>query len=79
MIKLLEPSLKVMVRKEDYNDINGCINELENQYSQFMKDKTGRDEYNCTLTVFDQTFLTDERDEGCGGVIIFTEDERIVC
>jgi len=53
MIKLLEPSLKVMVRKEDYNDINGCINELENQYSQFMKDKTGRDEYNCTLTVFD--------------------------
>ena len=44
-----------------------------------MKDKTGRDEYDCKLTVYDKHFLTDERDEGCGGVIIFTEDERIVC
>ncbi len=28
MIKLLEPSLKVMVRKEDLNDIKNCLNEL---------------------------------------------------
>jgi hypothetical protein len=28
MIKLLEPSLKVMVRKEDLNDIQSCINDL---------------------------------------------------
>lgn len=28
MIKLLEPSLKVMVRREDYSDIKSCLNDL---------------------------------------------------
>ena len=28
MIKLLEPSLKVMVRKEDLNDIQNCLSDL---------------------------------------------------
>lgn len=28
MIKLLEPSLKVMVRKEDLNDIKNCLSDL---------------------------------------------------
>jgi hypothetical protein len=28
MIKLLEPTLKVMVRREDYSDIKNCLDDL---------------------------------------------------
>ena len=79
MIKLLEPSLKILCREEDLNDVNGMTDDIESEYKSFMEEKTGRDEYVCTLTTLDQVFLKDSQDKGCGGVILYTEDERIVC
>ena len=79
MIKLLEPSLKILCREEDQDDIKDFIEDLQNDYHEFMLEKTGRDEYECTLEVFDTTFLKDDQDLGCGGVILYTDNQRIVC
>ena len=78
MIKLLEPSLKIMCREEDVSDIQGSLSELQTKFTEFMKEKTERD-YECTLEVIDAKFLTDDVDMGCGGVILYTANERIVC
>ena len=51
MIKLLEPSLKILCREEDKEDIEGLISEIEQEFVDFMTEKTSRDEYSCTLTV----------------------------
>ena len=44
-----------------------------------MLEKTERDEYECTLEVIEGHYLQDEQDHGCGGVILYTENQRIVC
>ena len=44
-----------------------------------MHEKTGRDEYKCELTVLEDNFLKEEQDEGCGGVIVYTVNSKIVC
>ena len=59
MIKLLEPSLKILCREEDRDDIEGFLGDLQKDYSDFMTDKTGRDEYECTLSLIDGSNLTD--------------------
>ena len=59
MIKLLEPSLKIQCREEDVYDIKGITSDIENEFKSFMSEKTGRDEYECTLTVIDNTFLNE--------------------
>jgi V-type H+-transporting ATPase subunit E len=79
MIKLLEPSLQIKCRKDDLNDIKGMLKDLETKYHKYMTEQTKRDEYSCTLTVLDDTFLTDDKDQGCGGIILYTENSRIVC
>jgi len=79
MIKMIEPSLKICCREDDRSDVQGMLKELEGEYHKFMLDKTGRDEYNCTLTVMQDRSITEEQDEGCGGVVLYTEDHRIVC
>ena len=79
MIKLLEPSLKILCREEDKGDIEGFLADLQNQYHEFMLEKTERDEYECTLEVIEGKYLQDEQDQGCGGVILYTENQRIVC
>ena len=79
MIKMIEPTLKILVRKEDESDIKGMLKDLEAQYSKFMHEQTGRDEYECTLEVATGSYITDEKDFGCGGIILFTTDSRIVC
>ena len=53
------------------------VEEIQEAYSAFMLEKTGRDEYHCELRVFEEHF-GDERDSGCGGVILYTENSRIV-
>ena len=78
MIKLLEPSLKIRCREEDKADIEGMCKDLEEKYHKYMLEKTERDEYNCTLTVMEGDYLTDDVDQGCGGVILYTEDQRTV-
>ena len=60
-------------------DIKGMISGIEKDFSKFMKDKTGRDEYECTLSVIEDEHIKPEKDEDCGGIILYTEDQRIVC
>ena len=62
MIKLLEPSLKIRCREEDKADIEGFITELEEKYHSYMLEKTERDEYNCSLSVMEGDYLTDDVD-----------------
>ena len=78
MIKLLEPTLQIKCRKEDVADIKKLTKDLETEFHNFMSEKTGR-EYNCSLVVLEDNFLTDEKDEGCGGVVLYTADSCIVC
>ena len=44
-----------------------------------MKEQTEKDTYECKLSVIDGAELTDEKDKGCGGVILYTSNEKIVC
>ena len=37
--------------------------DLQKEYSDFMTEKTGRDEYECELSVYDQTYLDDSKDK----------------
>ena len=78
MIKLLEPSLLIRCREDDKADIEGFTKELEEKYHSYMLEKTERDEYNCSLSVMEGDFLTDDVDQGCGGVILYTENQRTV-
>ena len=55
------------------------LSDLSSEYSAFMTEKTGRDEYATELTVLEDSFLSEERDMGCGGVVLYTADSRIVC
>ena len=55
------------------------IPSLEKEYSTFMAQRTGRDEYECTLKVLEDNFMTPEQDQGCGGIMLYTENSRIVC
>ena len=59
MIKLLEPSLKILCREEDKGDIEGFLADLQNQYHEFMLEKTDRDEYECTLEIIEGHYLQD--------------------
>ena len=52
---------------------------MEKQYSDYMKKQTGRDEYSCKLVVYESDYLRDDQDQGCGGIILYTENSRIVC
>ena len=45
MIKLIEPSLQIKCRREDVDDIKYMLEDLQEDYHKFMKEKTGRDEY----------------------------------
>lgn len=79
MIKLLEPSLIIRCREEDKADIKKMLKDIEKEYSTFMKEKTGRDEYATTLTIMEERYITDEQDQGCGGIIMYSSDYKIVC
>ena len=52
--------------------------DLQSEYSAFMEEATGR-EYNTVINVIDDNFLTAEDDDDCGGVIVYSEDKKIVC
>ena len=79
MIKLIEPELQIKCREEDVSDIQAMLGDLESEYSTFMTEKTGRDEYSTKLSVIEDNFLSDDRDKGCGGIVLYTSDSRIVC
>ena len=78
MTRMLEDEIIVMCREEDKDDIGAMIDDLQSEYSAFMNEKTGR-EYECVISVMDDQFLTDDKDHGCGGVIIYNKAKTIMC
>ena len=69
----------IVCRKEDEGDIKKGLKELEQKYTSYMKEQTERDEYVCSLEIMSDYNLTDDKDMGCGGVILYTENKKIVC
>ena len=78
MIRLLETEVHVLCREEDKNDLSGMKAEIEEQYTTFMNEKTGRD-YACTINIIEDKSLTDDQDMGCGGVVVYNSDKAIMC
>lgn len=44
-----------------------------------MLEKTEKDDYVCELKIMEGASLTDDRDQGCGGVVLYTANQKIVC
>ena len=39
-----------------------------------MQEQTEKDDYICTLKIIEGASLTEDKDKGCGGVILYTEN-----
>lgn len=78
MIKLLEPGLLIKCRKEDVELIKGLKNDCESEYEQIMMEET-KNEYKCILTIVESEFLTTEQGGDCGGIVLYSQDRKIVC
>mmetsp|Transcript_13792 Transcript_13792/g.9760 ORF Transcript_13792/g.9760 Transcript_13792/m.9760 type:complete len:83 (-) Transcript_13792:236-484(-) len=78
MIKLLEPVLLIRVRKQDESIVKGMLKQCEKQFSEIMKKATTRD-YECKLKIIDGVFLTEAEGGALGGIILYNENQRIVC
>ena len=78
MIKLLEPVLLIKVREQDQQLARSLIKHCEREFSEIMKRETTRD-YECTLQLVEEAHLTDAEGGALGGVILYSEDRRIVC
>ena len=52
--------------------------ECEKEFSDIMLRETKK-EYSCELEVWDKEFLTEEEGGQCGGVVMMSENLRIVC
>ena len=74
----MEDEVEVMVRQEEVPLVSGMLRECQNEYTEIMLDKTTRD-YACTISIREDKFLTEENGGGCGGVILFALNRRIVC
>jgi len=76
LLKLEEQSLRVVCRKQDLELVKGLLRGAEAEYHKL----TGIE---CTLTIENDTFLpagSDKGVQGCsGGVILSTEDGKIIC
>ena len=46
---------------------------MEAKFKKFMLEKTER-EYECSLSIMEGAALTDAKDQGCGGIILFSAD-----
>ena len=80
MIKLLEPVLILISRKEDINLVRELIPECQREFEAIMiRETTGEREYKTELRISDRDFLTPENGGECGGIILTSLDRRIVC
>ena len=80
MIKLLEPTLLLICRREDTGLVKELIPECEKHFISTMKAEAGGDkEYKTKLTLIETDFLTKEQGGECGGIILMSLDKRIVC
>jgi len=79
MVRMLESEIHVKCREEDKEDIESMIDELQTTYSEFMQEKTGRDEYATNINMIEGDYLTADEDQDCGGVVVFNSEKTIVC
>ena len=59
--------------------VRGLLSECESEYSETMRNETGRDEFATKLTILEDEHLTTEEGGECGGVILYNNTKRIVC
>ena len=78
MIKLLDDEVELKVREDEVDLAKSIIKECESEFTDIMKTETTRD-YECSLSVIEDSFLTMENGGRCGGVILYTHNRRIVC
>lgn len=79
MVRMMESTIQVKCREEDKDDIEAMVEELQTNYSEFMQEKTGRDEYSTIIEIVEDDFLTADEDQDCGGVVVFNSEKTIVC
>ena len=80
MIKLLEEEVQLKVREDEVSLVKGMISECQSKYSEILKNEThDQREYNCTLTVIEDKFLTQDEGGLCGGVVLYAHHGKIVC
>ena len=83
MIKLLEPKLFLKVRKEDVALINSLIPECEREYAEILARETTQTDndnvYTTELKVIEGSYLTAEEGGECGGIVLYSENRKIVC
>ena len=77
MIRLLEENVELLVREGETDLIQGMIDECQTQYADIMLQETTK-EYNTTLTIREDRFLTKEEGSEYGGVIMFAHSRKIV-
>lgn len=73
MVKMLEPTCYVQIRKKDLSFINSILNKCEKRYEEFMKQETGR-KYTCKLIVDESEFIENE----FGGIKLLNKDKKII-
>ncbi len=78
MIKLLEKKVMLKVRKEDTKLVASLIDECEKEFKVYLKKETQRD-YDTKLVVIEDAHLTPEEGGECGGILMMSEDRKIVC
>ena len=78
MIKLLEKKLLVQCRKEDLPLVKELKGECEKEFREIMLSETKR-EYDCELIVISDSHLQAETGGACGGIVLMSENRRIVC
>jgi len=91
MIKLLESQLNVRCRREDAGLVKELIPECEKEYEAIMKREVLQPEFNedgtqahqieykTKLVLNEALPLRPEEGGDCGGVILTTTNDRIVC
>ena len=72
MVKLLESTCYIQIRKEDEKYVKSILKECEKNYSEFMKKETSRD-YNCKLIIDNEYY-----DNEFGGVKLMNSDKKII-
>ena len=88
MIKLIEPTVILRVRKSDKAIIEGIIEPAIKEYKKKMlaevKDLSAKKDIPCSVTIDDGNFLPewnekDQKNSCLGGFVIYCKKNRIVC
>lgn len=78
MIKLLEENVELLCRNRGEEEmVKGMLKECQKEYSELMKEKTGRD-YATKLSVIPDKYMSEDQGSEVGGIILLAHERRIV-